>query len=117
MKLLFLPMSNFHDKKWIPHGKFLVDNHRQERLIGNTNCTIEVFGFDDPFPVLSNGYALISGSNSHDVVTVADGVDNALRDHQERCPYGCSFRNDSIKVEVGKVAQKSGKFYKGYDEY
>jgi len=124
MKLLFLPMSNFHDKKWIPHGKFLISDQWEQKLIGNTRCTIEVFGFrergQDSVPVLSNGYVIVScGTNTspQEVAQVAAEVDNALRDHQERCSHGCVFFNDSTKVEVGKVAQKGGKFYKGYDEY
>lgn len=117
MKVLFLPLSKLNEKKIVPHGKFLINRDVQERLIGNTKCTIEVYGFGDRVPILSNEYVLISGSNLHDVTAVANEVDNVLRTHQEKCPHGCAFYDEGTKIIVGKIAQKSGKFYKGYDEY
>ena len=91
MKALGLPMSNFHGKKLIPHGRFLVQSNWQQKLRRGTSCDIEVYGFNHSEPMLANPYVLICGDNSHDVTEVAGRVEEALFDHHQKCEFGCQF--------------------------
>lgn len=96
MKLLWLPMSDFHGKKLVPHGKFLLEKQWQETHIGNTNCDIEVYGFYDKAPILSDPYVFIScANNPHEANEIANRVENELIKHQQRCEHGCKFYYDN----------------------
>ena len=97
MKVLFLPLV-LGNKEITPHGRFLIKREVQERMIGNTKCAIDVYGFHDPVPILSNEYVLISGSNLLDVTAVADEVNIALHNHQEKCSHGCAFYDEGSKI-------------------
>lgn len=88
MKLLELPYFKAQGTLF-PHGDFLLLAELQEELKDGTECTIEVYGFDDGIPERCAPYVLVSGRKRDDVQAVAGNVEQRLLKHQSRC--SCKF--------------------------
>mmetsp|Transcript_13030 Transcript_13030/g.28137 ORF Transcript_13030/g.28137 Transcript_13030/m.28137 type:complete len:442 (+) Transcript_13030:1606-2931(+) len=93
MKLLELPSTIGANGKRMPHGKrHLNENH--EWMVGNTDCTIEKYGFDGEVPRRSGPYVLVCGNDSVRVNEVAARVSDVIDRHMRGCRYGCKFYNE-----------------------
>lgn len=86
-KLLELP--HFRDgRKLAPCAKFLTEKVVQEKLLGGTSCSIEVYGFEGQISSLCDPYVLVRGLR-RDISAVTKSIEDIMARHQETC--SCRF--------------------------
>ncbi|EJK49109.1 hypothetical protein THAOC_32048 [Thalassiosira oceanica] len=92
--ILDLPIARDSKGRTTAHGKFLLQQNFISELIGDKDCFVKVYGFDNNVPVLVNPYVLIHGRTLKDVEDVMQKVASKLVKHQSRCGR-CKFLNDN----------------------